>query len=442
MDVELLSRLQFAVATMFHYIFVPLTLGLVVLIALMETQFARTGDEDYRRMAKFWGKLFLINFTLGIVTGITLEFQFGTNWSRYSEYVGDIFGSLLAIEATATFFLESTFIAVWHFGWKKMSPKAHAVCIWIVAIASNMSAVWILIANAWMQHPVGYTIRNGRAELTDFIAVITQKFAIEEILHTLFGAYILAGFFVVGVSAYHLLKKQNTTFFKKSFSLAITFALIFSVAEMAEGHFHGELIADLQPAKVAAMESHWDTQELAPLFLLSFPDENNEKNKFSLFPIPGLLSFLSHRDVHAEVIGLKEIPKDERPPVLISFLSFRAMVGLGVLFFLSSLTGFILRKRIEDFPKLLRIFVLMIPLPYIANELGWVLAEVGRQPWIVYGLMKTSDAYSLIHPGQVVMSLIGFVLVYSLLGAIDIYLLYKNAVKGPDPVKAVAGEGR
>lgn len=442
MNVEILSRWQFAVATMFHYIFVPLTLGLVVMIAIMETKFARSGDEDYRRMAKFWGKLFLINFSLGIVTGITLEFQFGTNWARYSEFVGDIFGSLLAIEATATFFLESTFIAVWHFGWKKLSPKAHAACIWIVAIASNMSATWILIANAWMQHPVGYTIRNGRAELTDFIAVITQKFAIEEIMHTLFGAYILAGFFVVGVSSYHLLKKQNTRFFKKSFTLGITFTLIFSIAQMVEGHFHGELLSDVQPVKVAAMESHWETQELAPLYLLSFPDEKNEKNKFSLFPIPGLLSFLSHRDVHAEVIGLKEIPADERPPVLISFLSFRAMVGLGVLFFLTSLTGFILRNRIENFPKLLRIFTFMIPLPYIANELGWILAEVGRQPWIVYGIMKTSDAYSLIQPGQVVVSLIGFILVYSLLGAVDIYLLYINAVKGPEPEQAVAGKGR
>lgn len=442
MDVELLSRLQFAVATMFHYIFVPLTLGLSILIAIMEIKYARTGDEDYKRMAKFWGKLFLINFSLGIVTGITLEFQFGTNWARYSEFVGDIFGSLLAIEATATFFLESTFIAVWHFGWKKLSPKAHAASICIVAFASNLSATWILIANAWMQHPVGYVMRNGRAELSDFIAVITQKFAIEEILHTLFGAYILAGFFVVGVSSYHLLKMQNTRFFKKSFKLAITFTLIFAVAEMAEGHFHGELVSEVQPAKVAAMESHWDTQELAPLYLLSFPDEKNEKNKFSLFPIPGMLSFLSHRDVHAKVIGLKEIPKDERPPVLISFLSFRAMVGLGVLFFLTSLTGFVLRNKIESYPKLLRLFTFMIPLPYIANELGWMLAEVGRQPWIVYGIMKTSDAYSLIQPGQVLVSLIGFILVYSLLGAVDIYLLYINAVKGPELEAAGAGEVR
>jgi len=209
MDVLMLSRLQFAVATFFHFIFVPLTLGLSILIAIMETKFVRTGDEEYRRMAKFWGKIFIINFAVGVVTGITLEFQFGTNWSRYSRYVGDIFGSLLAIEATLAFFLESTFLAVWIFGWKRLSPKVHCLSIWLVAFASNLSALWILMANAWMQHPVGYTIRNGRAELTDFLAVVTQPFGFQIYFHTLSGAYILAGFFVMGVSAYQLLRKQH-----------------------------------------------------------------------------------------------------------------------------------------------------------------------------------------------------------------------------------------
>ena len=224
MDVLMLSRLQFAVATFFHFLFVPLTLGLSVLVAIMETIYVRTGDEEYRRMAKFWGKLFLINFAIGVVTGITLEFQFGTNWSRYSTYVGDIFGSLLAIEATVAFFLESTFIAVWFFGWKKLSPKAHAVAIWLVAIASNLSAYWILVANAWMQHPVGYTIRNGRAELTDFLAVITQGFAMLSSCTRSAAPTSLAGFFVLAISAWHLLRKQNASFFTKSFRLAANFA--------------------------------------------------------------------------------------------------------------------------------------------------------------------------------------------------------------------------
>ncbi len=220
MDVLTLSRMQFAVATYFHFLFVPLTLGLSFLVAIMETLFVRTGDEDYRRLTKFWGKLFLINFAVGIVTGITLEFQFGTNWSRYSTYVGDIFGSLLAVEATVAFFLESTFIAVWFFGWKKLSPKLHLASIWLVAIASNVSAFWILVANAWMQHPVGFAIRNGRAELTDFFAVITQRFALLEFVHTLGGAYILAGFFVLGISAWHLARKRQVALFKKSFRVA------------------------------------------------------------------------------------------------------------------------------------------------------------------------------------------------------------------------------
>ena len=238
MDVLMLSRLQFAAATVFHFLFVPLTLGLSVLIAIMETVYVKTGDEEYRRMARFWGKILIINFAVGVVTGITLEFQFGTNWSRYSRYVGDLFGSLLAIEATLAFFLESTFLAVWVFGWKRLSPRLHALCIWLVALASNLSALWILIANAWMQHPVGYVLRNGRAELKDFLAVVTQPFAYQIFMHTIFGAYILTGFFVMGVSAYHLLRRQHTTFFNKSFRLALGMALIFSLGELFQGHIH------------------------------------------------------------------------------------------------------------------------------------------------------------------------------------------------------------
>jgi len=235
MDALILSRLQFAAATFFHFLFVPLTLGLSILIAIMETNYVRTGDKLYLNMAKFWGKIFLVNFAVGVVTGITLEFQFGTNWSRYSRYVGDIFGSLLAIEATLAFFLESTFLAVWAFGWKRLSPKAHAACIWLVALAANLSALWIIIANAWMQHPVGYVIKNGRAQLENFWAVITQGFAWQIFFHTISGAYILTGFVVMGISAYHLLRKQHTAFFTKSFRMGLALALIFSFAEIVQG---------------------------------------------------------------------------------------------------------------------------------------------------------------------------------------------------------------
>lgn len=430
MDVLTLSRLQFAVATYFHFLFVPLTLGLSLLVAILETLFVRTGDEDYRRLTKFWGKLFLINFAVGVVTGITLEFQFGTNWSRYSAYVGDIFGSLLAIEATVAFFLESTFIGVWFFGWKKLSPRMHMVSIWLVAIASNISAFWILVANAWMQHPVGFAIRNGRAELTDFFAVITQRFAILEFVHTLGGAYILAGFFMLGISAWHLARKHQVGLFKKSFSLAAVWTLVFAIFEIAQGHMSAEILRTTQPAKLAAIESQWETQTNTPMHLIVWPDSSNERNQIQALKVPSLLSILSGYSTSTEIKGLREWPADQRPPVLPVFLSFRVMVGFGMLFLLIGFLAFSARHTIENRAGLLRFLPWMIPLPYLANQFGWTVAELGRQPWIVYGMMKTSDAVSPLDVSQVGISLAAFILVYSLLGMVDFYLLWKYARAG------------
>ena len=432
MDPLLLSRLQFAAATMFHFLFVPLTLGLSVMVAIMETKYVRTGDETYLRMAKFWGKLFLINFALGIVTGITLEFQFGTNWSRYSAFVGDVFGSLLAIEATAAFFLESTLIGVWIFGWKKLSPKAHATVMWLVAGAGTLSAVWILIANSWMQHPVGYVIRNGRAELESFVAVVSQRWAILEFLHVVSAAYILSAFFIMGVSAYHLLKKQHVDFFTRSFRIALVFGLIFSIFEVLEGHFHAHDLLEKQPTKLAAMESHWETQKSAPMYLFAIPDEDEERNLIEI-PIPGALSLLATRSLSGEVKGLKDFPRDERPPVFINFIAFKAMAGLGLYFALMMIIGWIRRNRLAESPLYLKLMFLSIPLPYIAIEAGWVLAEVGRQPWIVYGVMRTSDAVSPIATSQVLVSFLAFILVYGVLGAVGYYLIIRNVRKGPEP---------
>ena len=431
MDVVFLSRLQFAAATMFHFLFVPLTLGLSVMVAYMETKYVRTGDKLYLSMTKFWGKLFLINFAVGVVTGITLEFQFGTNWSRYSEYVGDIFGSILAIEATTSFFLESTLLGVWIFGWKKLSKKAHAIVMWLVAIAGTLSSVWILLANGWMQHPVGYVLRNGRAELDSFRAVVTNKFGILEFLHTVSGAYVLSAFFVMGISAYHLLKKQHIEFFTRSFKIALIFGLASSIFVAAIGDTHGVHVSEVQPAKLAAMESHWETATRAPIHLFAIPDEENERNLIEIGSIPGLLSLLGFHDINAEVTGLRDIPRDERPPVLITFISFRVMVGLGTLFILLTIYGWFKRNRLLESRNYLKVMLFAIPLPYIAIELGWVLAEVGRQPWIVYGLMRTSDAASPIDVSQVLFSLIGFIVVYGLLGAIGFYLIATNAKKGP-----------
>ncbi len=444
MDVLMLSRLQFAVATMFHFLFVPLTLGLSVLIAIMETVYVRTGDEEYRRMARFWGKIFIINFAVGVVTGITLEFQFGTNWSQYSRYVGDIFGSLLAIEATLAFFLESTFLAVWVFGWERLSPRLHALCIWLVALAANLSALWILIANAWMQHPVGYVLKNGRAELQDFLAVVTQPFAFQIFLHTIFGAYMLAGFFVMGASAYHLLRRQHTAFFSKSFRLALSLALVFSLAELFQGHIHGEEVAKLEPAKLAAMESLWETRAGAPEILFLIPDEKNQRNLVEFGRLPGVLSLMAFDSTRATVKGLKDFPPDERPPVTLTFVAFRLMVALGLLMALLTVVGWFKRNKLESSPGYLKVMLYAMPLPYVALQAGWIVTEVGRQPWIVYGLMKTAAAVSPIAASQVAVSLPAFIVVYGLLGGVAFYLMAKHVRRGPEPAPAAAaaaGEG-
>jgi cytochrome d ubiquinol oxidase subunit I len=436
MDVVMLSRLQFYATSAFHFLFVPLTLGLSWIVAYMETRYVRTGDETYLAMTKFWGKIFLINFAVGVVTGITLEFQFGTNWSGYSAYVGDIFGSLLAIEATAAFFLESTFIGVWIFGWQKLSKKAHAGVAWLIAIGSNLSAVWILIANSWMQHPVGYTIRNGRAELTDFFAVITQKFAMLQIIHVLSSAILLAGFLIMGISAYHLLKKQHIDFFSRSFRIGLVCGLVGSLVVAVEGDFHAKDVTEKQPVKLAAMESLWDTTRQAPIYLFAVPDEENGRNAVELLPIPGVLSFLGHGDFNAEVKGLNDFPRDERPPVLPVFLAFRGMVALGTYFILITLYGMLRRNKLLESPLLLKAMLFSIPLPYLAIQLGWIVTELGRQPWIVWGMMRTSDAASPIAASQVIMTLIGFTLVYSLLGFAGYYLIYKHAKQGPAAAQA------
>lgn len=434
MDVLMLSRLQFTATTLFHFLFVPLTLGLSILVAIMETQYVRTGNETYLRMTKFWGKLFLINFAVGIVTGITLEFQFGTNWSRYSAYVGDVFGSLLAIEATAAFFLESTLIGVWVFGWRKLSAKAHAAVMWLVAGASNLSALWILTANGWMQQPVGFAIKNQRAELQDFAAVVLNKFSILQILHVIPASLIVAAFFVMGISAYHLLKKQNVEFFTKSFRLGLVFGFIFSIVVVVEGDLHARHVTETQPAKLAAMESLWETTENAPIYLIALPDESHDRNYIQWGAIPGLLSFLGHHDFNAEIKGLNDFPKDERPPVLPTFLSFRVMVALGMYFPLVTLIGIYFRNRLLEVPWYLTLMIVSIPLPYLAIEAGWLVAELGRQPWIVYGMMRTADAVSSIALSQVAVSLAAFIGVYGLLGALGYFLIFKYAIKGPQAV--------
>ncbi|HNY65004.1 MAG TPA: cytochrome ubiquinol oxidase subunit I [Deltaproteobacteria bacterium] len=443
MDVLTLSRLQFAVTSMFHFIFVPLTLGLSVLVAWMEWRYVKTGDETWLRMARFWGRLFLINFALGIVTGITMEFQFGMNWAEYSKYVGDIFGAPLAIEATLAFFLESVFIGVWIFGWNRVSKKMHAFAITLVAFATNLSALWILLANGWMQNPVGARIANitgnplitQRAEMADFMAVLTNSYGWIKFFHTVLSGYLVAAFFVTGVAAWHLLRKNETELFRRSFKGAAVFGLVSGLLVMMTGDFHGVEIAKVQPAKLAAMEAIWDTQKGAPLSVFVMPDSANEGNALEFVTIPKLGSLLAYRDPDAEIKGLKDFPRELRPPVEPTFYSFRLMVGMGMLMFLLSMVGVYLsfRGRLDAAPWFLKLMIPAIGLPYIAGQLGWIVAEVGRQPWIVYGMLKTSDAVSRsVDVTQVLVSLIAFTLLYGSLGVVDVYLLAKYARKGPE----------
>ncbi len=454
MDLLMLSRVQFAMATAFHFLFVPVTLGLSILLALMETKYVRTGDEKYKRMAKFFGKLFMINVAVGVVTGITLEFQFGTNWSRYSEYVGDVFGSVLAIEATVAFFLESTFIAVWFFGWEKLSAKAHAVTIWLVAIGANISALWILFANAWMQHPVGYELSkrviSGQevevTKLSDFLAITFNPYAWHQIVHTLSSAYVYAGFFVMGISAYHLLKKTENSMFKSSFKAGLVFASIALLIAVIGGHGYAAFIGrdDVQPAKLAAMEAQWETEKNPPLKLFVIPDTENKKNAVEIGALPGMLNLLLHKGPDHEVRGLKEFYKTdqhgnevrEHPPVAVCFFAFRIMVGLGFAMILYLAVMWFYFKRITERPLLLRIALFAIPIPLFVIQIGWLVAEIGRQPWIVYGLLKTADAHSIsVAQGEVWFSLVTMTLLYTLIGITAIYLLIKYAKKGPEPSK-------
>ncbi|MDI6715574.1 MAG: cytochrome ubiquinol oxidase subunit I [Actinomycetota bacterium] len=436
MDAVLLSRLQFAVTVGFHFLFVPLTIGFALLVAVMETLYVRSGDTRYKSMAKFWGKLFTINFVLGVVTGLTMEFQFGTNWSEYSKFMGDIFGSPLAIEALMAFFLESTFISIWIFGWERVSKKVHLFAAWMVALGTHLSAIWIIVANGWMQNPVGYVLRNGRAELVDFVAVVTNSYAWHMYFHVILSAYVLSGFVVLGICAYHLLRGRHVEFFQKSFRFGLVIALIGVLGVALTGHFNGQKVARVQPSKFAAMEAIWETGREIPAYLVVVPNEESESNPVEAVGIPGLTSFLAFNNSSAEVKGLKDIPLAKRPPVALTFWSFRIMVLLGIYFLAVAAFGWYLqaKNRLLDSTRFLKLLLYSIPLPYIATNLGWTVTEVGRQPWTVYGLMTTAKSVSPAPASNVLFSLAAVIVLYSALVGLDFYLIAKNAKKGPEPI--------
>jgi cytochrome d ubiquinol oxidase subunit I len=443
MDALLLARSQFGIVTLYHFIFVPLTLGLAPLVAILQTIAYRTGAAEYERLARFFGKLFVINFTLGVVTGIVQEFQFGMNWSEYSRFVGDIFGIPLAIEALLAFFLESTFLGLWLFGAGRLPKGLHLACIWLVAIGSNLSAIWILIANAWMQVPVGYVLRNGRAELGDFVAVVLNERVLAQAPHTILGGWVTGGLFVLGISAWHLLRGSEVAMFGKSARLALVFSFVSSLLTATTGHTQAQDTVKLQPMKIAAMEGLWETEQPAGMSLFAIHDQPNRTSERDL-RLPYLLSILAYNNTTAAVRGINELqaeaetrygPGDYVPPVAWVYWSFRVMVGLGTLFILVTAWGFVAwwRRRLETDRLWLRAAMVTMFLPYVANSAGWLVAELGRQPWAVYGLLRTEAGLSPnVGAASVWISLVGFTLVYAFLAVVGLVLVHRFAKPGTE----------
>lgn len=440
MDVVMLSRWQFALTIIYHFFFVPLTLGLGWLVAILETIYVVKKNETYKKLTKFFGKLFLINYAMGVVTGIVMEFQFGMNWSEYSRFVGDVFGAPLAIEGLTAFFLESTLLGVWIFGWERVSKKVHAAMIWLVAFASNLSGLWILLANGFMQNPVGYQIVNGRAQMVDFGALLTNPRAWYLFAHTISSGLVTASFFMLGISVYQMAKKRNEDAFKLTFKLAAVVAIIATVLVVVTGHAQGVYLRVVQPMAAAASEAHYTTQDPADWSVIALFDKTGKRVIWDI-KIPKALSFLYYFKFSGPVEGIDNIqmqyeqqfgPGDYVPLVALDYWMFRIMVGLG---FLMVALAFIAVLYARKFPpkwlKAMRWLAIGIALPYLANTAGWLLTENARQPWIVTRLLKTVDAVSPnLTPTSVLITMIGLILAYTLLMVVDVILLTRTARKG------------
>ncbi|HPD30261.1 MAG TPA: cytochrome ubiquinol oxidase subunit I [Phycisphaerae bacterium] len=452
MDVIWLSRVQFALTIMFHYLFPPLTIGLGAMLVILEGAWLKTGDAGYKSAAQFWTKIFALNFAMGVVTGIVMEFQFGTNWATYSRYVGDVFGSALAAEGIFAFFLESGFLAVLVFGWDRVSPRMHFFSALMVALGSIFSSIWIVVANSWQQTPAGFHLVEQtiggrtqiRAEITDFWAVVFNPSTVERLVHVWIGAFILGAFFVTSITAYYILRKRHETFARRSFAAALGVTLVASLAALVSGHSQARNVYHTQPAKMAAFEGHFQTARGVPLYLFGFPDEQTQQVRAGL-KIPGMLSFLMHNDAKAEVTGLDRFPRDEWPPVAASFHCYHIMVALGMFFIGITVLAAVLWWRGTLFNKkwLMWVFVFAVIGPYIANELGWAAAEIGRQPWIVYGLLKTADAASpSVGAAEVLGSIVMFSLIYLILFGIWLYLLNAKIKAGPEEAAGDTADGK
>lgn len=449
LDLVLLSRLQFALTVMVHYLFPPLSIGLGAQMVITEGIYLRTKDPRWESLARFWTRLFAVNFAVGVATGIVMEFEFGTNWATYSRFVGDVFGSALASEGIFAFFLESGFLAVLVFGWDRVSSRMHFFSTLMVFCGSVFSSVWIVIANSWMHTPAGFHLveHDGatRAEITDFWAMVFNPSAMHRLGHVLLGAFILGAFFTMSICAFYVLKKRHEELARRGFKVGLAFAALSSVLILVSGHAQAVAMAENQPAKLAAVEGHWHTGEgPTDLYVFGWPNEQTQTVDFGI-AMPGMLSFLVHNDFETPIPGLDQVPEDERPPVLVPFLAYHVMVGLGMFFIGLTLLGLFLWWRGQLFERrwLLWVFVVSVIAPYLANQAGWVATEVGRQPWVVYGLLRTADAVSRsVPPGEVLTSIVLFGVIYLALAALWLFVMNEKIKHGPDaPVEHEHGTG-
>ena len=445
-----LARWQFGITTLYHFIFVPLTIGLAFFTAWYQTRWYRTKDEKWLRATRFWGKLMLISFALGVVTGIVQEFQFGMNWSQYSRFVGDIFGAPLAMEGLAAFFVESTFLGLWIFGWGRLSERVHLICMWLVSASTILSAYFILAANSWMQHPVGYELNDatGKVELTSIWAVLTNNTALYAMAHTMLAALMTGGMVIAGISAWHLLRKNETGVFGSSIKIALPVLAVAAVVNLGVGHFNGVLMSEQQPMKMAAADAVFETESGVGLSLFATGDfkGNPEKTNRNL-QLPNALSFIMTGKPESKVEGVNNLnaeyrekygPGEYAPVVWVAYWSWRVMLGCGFLLALLGVVGWFLNRRgkLSESPLFLKLTMAAAVLPFVASSAGWVFTEMGRQPWVVFGLLKTENASSpTVSATEVWITLVGFTLLYGVLAVFAGRLFFRTAGKGPAEIE-------
>jgi len=443
MDAVFLARLQFGLTAGFHFLFPPTTLGLSLLLVIIEGLYARTKNEVYRRLSVYLVRILGTVFVMGVATGIALEFAFGNNWAAYSRTVGDVFGAPLAAEVVFSFFLESVFLGILVFGRNRVSPKTYRLSAFLVFFGAHLSGLWIIIANSWMQTPAGFRMEGGRAILDNFWQAAFNPSTVVRFVHTILGGWTTGALVAMAVAAWLLLKGRSAAAAAALMKTSLAVFAAAAILQLGSGHAHSMQVTKTQPAKMAAFEAQWETMDGAPFTLFGIPDEKNERTLLAV-RIPKMLSMLVYLDPGGRVLGLNEFPKDERPPVFLPFVGYHLMILFGLLFILMGAAGVWLqaRKKLATSRRYLKLLLFAVPLPYLANETGWIAAEVGRQPWAVYQVLRTSEAVSAVVPaGNVLFSIILFGVLYALIGAAGLAVILRTIRGGPDGEAAAGGQG-